>query len=531
MTTVGEALVHSLKARGVDTVFGIPGVHTIELYRGLAGSGIRHVTPRHEQGAGFMADGYARATGKPGVAFVITGPGLTNILTPMAQARADSIPMLVISGVNRRESLGKGFGCLHELPDQLALARTVALHSETVEEPMQLEPALDRAFAALTSGRPGPVHIEVPTDVMPMEHALVPVASPKEPNPLPDLTTAAPRLAAARHPVILAGGGATRMDAPLTQLAERLGAPVVQTTNARGLMHGHPLAVPASPSLAAVRRLIESADLVLALGTELGPTDYDMYALGGLPDFPPMIRIDCCAEQLARHPVKLALEGRVEMLLPKLVEALPAGTPSASGKQRAAETRAAAMAGLGDLAAPYPGLVEMLITLRDRLPGAIIAGDSTQMIYAANLAYDHDRPGGWFNGSTGFGALGYAIPAAIGAAIGTPDTPVIALAGDGGAQFTQPEMMAAVEERLPVLFVIWNNSAFLEIGNAMRDVGIEVVGCDPVAPDYRCIAAACSMPHASAAPSPEAIAAALDKLLPLDGPKLLEIDARRGGAA
>ena len=125
MTSVGEQLVADLKARGVTCVFGIPGVHTVELYRGLAASGLRHVTPRHEQGAGFMADGYARVSGQPGVAFVITGPGLTNTLTPMAQARADSVPMLVVSGVNAAPSLGKGMGHLHELPDQHALAATV----------------------------------------------------------------------------------------------------------------------------------------------------------------------------------------------------------------------------------------------------------------------------------------------------------------------------------------------------------------------------------------------------------------------
>lgn len=116
--TVGEALVAGLVKRGVRHVFGIPGVHTVELYRGLTNSGIRHITPRHEQGAGFMADGYARVSGQPGVAFVITGPGVTNTITPMAQARADSVPMLVISGVNESQTIGRGFGHLHELPDQ-----------------------------------------------------------------------------------------------------------------------------------------------------------------------------------------------------------------------------------------------------------------------------------------------------------------------------------------------------------------------------------------------------------------------------
>lgn len=133
--TVGEALVEELAARGVQHVFGIPGVHTVELYRGLGRSDLRHITPRHEQGAGFMADGYARVSGRPGVAFVITGPGLTNTLTPMAQARADSVPMLVVSGVNESGSLGHGMGHLHELPDQHALAKMVALKSEHVAAP------------------------------------------------------------------------------------------------------------------------------------------------------------------------------------------------------------------------------------------------------------------------------------------------------------------------------------------------------------------------------------------------------------
>ncbi len=122
-----------LEAHGVDTVFGIPGVHTVELYRGLARSKIRHVTPRHEQGAGFMADGYARVSGKPGVAFVITGPGLTNTITAMAQARADSVPMLVISGVNATATLGKGLGYLHELPDQRGMMEKVALFSHRID--------------------------------------------------------------------------------------------------------------------------------------------------------------------------------------------------------------------------------------------------------------------------------------------------------------------------------------------------------------------------------------------------------------
>ena len=158
--------IHALlRAYGVDTVFGIPGVHTIPLYEGLAESGLAHVTPRHEQGAGFMADGYARQTGKPGVCFVITGPGVTNIATAMAQAHAESLPMLVISSVNRRRHLGLGQGQLHELPDQRAVMQEVSAFSHTLHSLADLPKVLARAFAIFGGARPRPVHVEIPLDL------------------------------------------------------------------------------------------------------------------------------------------------------------------------------------------------------------------------------------------------------------------------------------------------------------------------------------------------------------------------------
>ncbi len=259
MTTVGEALVHLLESYDVDTVFGIPGVHTIELYRGLAGSKIRHITPRHEQGAGFMADGYARATGKPGVAFVITGPGITNTITAMGQARANSIPMLVISGVNQRDSLGKGMGFLHELPNQRAMLQTVAMFSHRIEKPDELPIVLARAFALFASRRPGPVHIEIPLDVMALPLDGAERLSSDAPIPHASAETMAEltRLClGAERPVILIGGGAKAAASALQALAEKLDAPVIATTNARGIMHAHPLLIPASPSLKPCRDLL-----------------------------------------------------------------------------------------------------------------------------------------------------------------------------------------------------------------------------------------------------------------------------------
>ncbi|MBZ9795227.1 5-guanidino-2-oxopentanoate decarboxylase [Mesorhizobium sp. ES1-4] len=485
MTTIGEALISLLEAHGVDTVFGIPGVHTVELYRGLARSKIRHVTPRHEQGAGFMADGYARASGRPGVAFVITGPGLTNTITAMGQARADSVPMLVISGVNATDTLGKGLGFLHELPDQRGMMEKVALLSLRVTEAAELPGALARAFALFCSARPGPVHIEIPTDVMvkPADDLAAALSNAAPPAPEAGaIAEAAKLIKAARRPLILAGGGARKAEAPLRRLAERLGAPVVETTNARGLLHGHPLCVPASPSLKAVRALMAEADLVIAAGTEFGPTDYDGYGDGGFVLPSNLIRIDIGADQLARRPVTVAIQADCAEAIEALFAAIdPAHGGGDDGHDRAAAGRKAALA---ELSPAYAAQVHAVEMIRDALPGAIIVGDSTQPIYAANLYYDHDRPGGWFNAATGFGALGYGPPAAIGAALAMPDAPVVCLTGDGGFQFTLPEIAVALDCEAPVIFVVWNNRGYREIETSMLDVGVEPVGVSPAPPDF-----------------------------------------------
>ncbi len=519
--SIGEALVQQLEARGVEVVFGIPGVHTVELYRGLGASKIRHITPRHEQGAGFMADGYARVSGKPGVCFLITGPGLTNAITPMAQALADSIPMLVITGVNKRTSLGKGRGHLHELPDQQGLAATVALASIQVREASELAPALDRAFAILEGERGGPVHIEIPTDVMPLPAE--PAALPESPHTapvLPDVSAIAGRLKAAMRPVILVGGGAKRAGAIVRAIAERLDAPVIQTANARGLMHGHPLTIPCSPSLEAARTEIDGADCILALGTELGPTDYDMNQNGWTIPFEKVLRVDVSLDQLTRYQIAESIEGRVETVAPALLDALGNGTAEHHGADRAERVRKAALVEIG---ADMRTQLALLDALREALPGALMVGDSTQATYAGNLYYDHDRPCGWFNAATGFGALGFSIPAAIGAALAESAAPVVCIAGDGGAQFTLPEIMAAVDEKLPILFIIWNNHGYGEIASWMRRADITVVGCDPTPPDFEHLAAAYALPYARCAMTPGALREALAAVEERAGPAMIEI--------
>ncbi|MFN4100698.1 MAG: 5-guanidino-2-oxopentanoate decarboxylase [Pararhodobacter sp.] len=509
MSNVAQTLVDWLKMEGVGVIFGIPGVHTIELYRALAGSGIRHVTARHEAGAGFMADGYARVSGHFGVALVITGPGVTNMLTPMAQARADSVPILVISGVNRRDTLGKGLGYLHELPDQRALTRTLgpALH---LEDPHALPGLLAHAGRALTTGRGGPVHLEIPLDLM---AAPAPPAAPlATPVPgLPDAAKARARLRQSKRPVILAGGGCRRAGDELRALAEAMGAPVILTANARGLMHDHPLVVPASPSLPAVRELMREADQLLVIGSELGPTDLDMYATGTYPELAGMIRIDIDGAQLARHFAPLTLQADARAILPQLHPL----TAAADGPARAAATRQAAFAALTP---DYQDDIRLLGALRDAVPGALFIGDSTQIAYAGNLFYSHDRPGGWFNAATGYGALGYGIGAAVGAALAAPETRVICLTGDGGLMFHPGELRTARDEGLDVTFVVFNNEGYGEIAQAMREAGAEVIGCTPSAPDMRALAEAMGLPYTRATDSdlPMLVAAG-------HGPRLIEV--------
>lgn len=531
MKTVGEALIDLLEANGVEVVFGIPGVHTVELYRGLAGSKIRHVTPRHEQGAGFMADGYARVSGKPGVALVITGPGLTNTITAMAQARQDSIPMLVISGVNRRDSLGHGRGLLHELPDQQGMMKTLALYSHTLLNPADLPLVVDRAFAVLLSGRPGPVHIEIPTDVMAerIESGVIRPAAATRPRADGEtLQRAAILCAEASRPAILCGGGALAAEAEVRALAERIGAPVVTTVNARGILGGHPLRVPASPSLKAVRALLRDADLVLALGTEMGQTDYDLYADGGFPELGNLIRTDIDATQLARGPrAVLSILSGARTAAAGILGFLPDHLAK-DGAPRADSARKAA---LKELAPKMRAEVDVIDMIYGALPDCIIVGDSTQVVYAGNLYCDAPRQRAWFNSATGYGALGYAPPAAVGAAVADGARPVVCLVGDGGFQFSLAEIGSAVDANARVIFLVWNNDGYQEIESYMRESGITPEGVKPSAPDFLLTAKAYGVPAERLADIrnlPQALADAAARA----GPSLIEIhQTKTAGAA
>ncbi|MGG2023685.1 5-guanidino-2-oxopentanoate decarboxylase [Pseudomonas sp. S8] len=535
MATCGEVLVKLLEDYGVEQVFGIPGVHTVELYRGLARSSINHVTPRHEQGAGFMADGYARTSGKPGVCFIITGPGMTNITTAMGQAYADSIPMLVISSVQTRSQLGGGRGKLHELPNQSALVGGVAAFSHTLMSAAELPGVLARAFALFQAGRPRPVHIEIPLDVLVEEAdellASVPVnidragAAPAAVRRMSEL------LAGAQRPLILAGGGSIDAAAELTELAELLDAPVALTINAKGMLPtSHPLLIGSTQSLVATRALVADADVVLAIGTELAETDYDVTFAGGFEIPGKLLRIDIDADQTVRnYPPHVALvadsRNAAQALLGALSQQALAERRNDWGQVRAARLR-------DELAATWdvPTLAQtrFLETVLHELPDAVFVGDSTQPVYTGNLTFNPERPRRWFNSSTGYGTLGYALPAAIGAWLGGnleggARPPVVCLIGDGGLQFTLPELASAVEARTPVIVLLWNNQGYEEIKKYMVNRAIEPVGVDIYTPDFIGVAKALGC-AAEAISSVEQLRGALRAATDRQGPTVIEID-------
>ena len=503
--TLGSHLVEILEAQGVQHVFGIPGVHNLELYRGLASSHIRHVTGRHEQGLGFMADGYARVARRPGVCFTITGPGLTNISTAMGQAYADSVPLLVISSENRSCDLGTGRGFLHEMPEQLGLAARVAGFSRRITRPEELQEAVAQAFSVMSNGRPRPAYIEIPRDVMTLDASGLPapagaVRASRPSAPATALAEAAAQLRAARTPLIIAGGGALGAARELRQLAERLGAPLLMTINARGLLPPeHPLGVSMSPSLGAVRTLIAAADVVFAVGTELGPTDFDMYALFEhypVENFRPpakLIRIDIDAAQLERsaHPTLALCADAASSLQGILAQDLGPARAQA-GAARAAAAGASALA---ELSPALRRELQFLATIRSALPRAILVGDSTQPVYAGNLGFSAATPGSWFNSATGFGTLGYALSASTGAGLAAPDRPVVCLVGDGGIQFLLGELAVPRDVDAWSAIVIWNNYGYGEIKSSMLAVGIDPVGVDVRPPDFSHIARAYGYTH------------------------------------
>ncbi len=481
--TGGHAVVSALQLQGVDLVFGIPGTHNLEIYRYLADSGIRHVTPRHEQGGGYAADAFARVSGRPGVVITTTGPGLTNTCTALATSYADSIPVLVISPGMPKGMERQDIGWLHELKDQHA-------HLDALVDSFRVDTAADAAkviaetFARWSVERPRPVHLEVPVDVLDSEYdGQLPATPAARVVPTPDspaLEVAARTLAAAPSVVAIVGGGARNATEEVRLLAERLNAPVITTVNGKGVLpETHPLSLGAAIRVAEAHEIISAAAALLVIGTELGDSELwgnVVQAKGAV------VRIDIDEHQLhknlrASHP----LHGDAAHTLAALIAALPDEVTGTLGHTAAQLRETCDQAAMRE-GAPFAAYHE---ALRDVLPAdTIFSGDSAQVSYFGTAhQWPSIRPG-QFVYPAGYATLGYGIPGGIGAALAAPGTAVVVLAGDGGTMFTIQEFATAVDLKLGLPVVVMNNGGFAEIREGMIGRQITPLGVDVRSPDF-----------------------------------------------
>lgn len=520
--TCGEALMHLLEGYGVDTVFGMPGEHTLELYRGIETSNVRHVLVRHEGGAGFMADGYARSSGRPGVCTLITGAGVTNAATPLAQAYADSVPVLLISSANRSESLGKGWGCLHELTDQRAVTAPLTAFSQMVTDPEELPELIAQAFTVFYSRRPRPVHISIPIDLL--DAPVTRDWQVRQPPSLPvapraTIEAAADILARAKRPVLMVGGGAQNCGECVTQLAEHLDAAVVSSNAGKGVVpESHPLSLGGGMITKAVRDFVETCDVMLSIGCEISETDsFEDY----LTINAKLIRVDIDPSKFNDlYPADLALQGDARPSVEAILTTTQESGPQHHGMaEQLTPVRAAQNAAFTNVEQQHKRL---LLKLRGVLPDdAIMFGDIAQLVYTGSAVMPTDRPRTWFY-PAGLGTLGCALPGAIGAKLAQPDRPVVALVGDGGLLFTIQELATAVEQTLPIPIILWNNDALAMIRDGMVKRGIPEIGVTPKNPDFITVAQGFGC-HTARPENLEAFGQAVATALTADAPTLIEV--------
>lgn len=526
--TAGRAVLQTLRAYGITTVFGIPGTHNLELYRPLAELGIRAVTTRHEQGAGHAADGWAQQTGLPGVVITTSGPGLQNAMSAVGTAYCESRPLIVLSPGPAHGDEFADRGTLHETKDASAMAGAVAEWSRRVASAAEAVTAVHDAFTLFRTGRPRPVHIEIPLDVL-ESPADVPeadrAARPAPPAVAGDpdaVARAAALLATADRPVILAGGGATRAAAEVTALAERLGAAVLTTLNGKGTVdEHHALSLGANLRLPAARAAAEASDVLIVLGSKLGEAELWAPALHPRGR---VVRVDISADQLHKNlAADVAVRGDVAAVVSAMLSVLP--------ERRAARpdldaTRDEIAAQIADA---LPATAELGAQIVAALPDdAIVAGDSSQIVYMAVVNQLRRAVPHAMLYTPTYATLGYGLPAAIGARVADPTRPVVTVIGDGALMFCVNELVTAVEQRLDVTVVCVDNGGYAEIKQNELDRGIPPIGVDLVQPDWAALATAFGATGTSVAPGSD-IGAAIRSAIDAGGVQLVHI--RQGAAS
>ncbi|MEM9551009.1 MAG: 5-guanidino-2-oxopentanoate decarboxylase [Pseudomonadota bacterium] len=463
---LGAQISRLLADRGVEVIFGIPGVHNVELYRGIEETGITHVLARHEQGAGFMADGYARATGRPGVAYVITGPGLTNIMTPMGQAYSDSVPLLVISSCLDETAARRGQ--LHQMRDQEGAARTVCDWSETARTAKAAYALVNTALHDFSAARSRPKHISVPIALLG-----APAAAP---DPC-DVTASEGRpairdsefsaikalLRKARRPLLILGGGAVEAANKVREFLARCPIAVFTTYAGRGIVPSdYPFLFGSTLARNDSARVIGSADLVVAVGTELAEVDLWRDRLGHTGE---LVHVDIDSATLRNASgVSKRVRSTAQEFFDRLASSSDLPDTFDWGVDQVVQVRQQWRA---DVDAERPGIVPVCDALAEIMPNdAMIYSDMTQFAYVAKEVWDMDRPGHWHH-PYGFGTLGYALPAAIGGAVARRGLPTLCIIGDYGLHYTMAEMGVAVELELPLPILVWDNGKLKEIEDCM----------------------------------------------------------------
>jgi acetolactate synthase-1/2/3 large subunit len=464
-----DALMECLKAEGVDVVFGLPGGANLPTYDAFVDGGIRHILVRHEAGGGHAAEGYAKATGKVGVAFATSGPGATNLTTPICDAMMDSVPVVFITGQVRTELLGTdGF----QEADTIGITMPVVKHSFMIQHPQELPRAIHEAFHIARTGRPGPVLVDIPQDLSRAEIDYEPVSDVRLPGYQPrvegnqkQIRQAAKALAAAQRPVIYAGGGVVNANAAeeLTEFVTSDRFPVTCTLMGLGAFPApHPqwLGMLGMHGTRAANYAMDEADLICAVGAR-----FDDRITGKLSEFAPrakFIHIDVDPAEISKNvPAHIPIVGDAKHVLAKLlVEYRAIGAESSrldAWWSRIEGWREKHPLAYEDSADTEIKPQFMVRALYEATAGeAIVTSDVGQHQMWAAQYYDFPQPRRWIN-SGGLGTMGFGLPAAMGAAVGRPDRLVCCLAGDGSVQMNAQELATCAQNNIPIKVFIMNN--------------------------------------------------------------------------
>ena len=541
--TGGMAIVEALIANGVDTVFGLPGAQLYALFDALQqrGDQIRTVGARHEQACGYMAFGYARSTGRPGVFAVVPGPGILNTAAALCTAHGCCAPVLLITGQVPSAFLGRGRGHLHELPDQLATLRSLTKWAARIERPADAPEIINEAFRQMLSGRPGAVAVEMAWDTMASSAFVEPLAAatiPRPPVPSPpEVEAAAKLLVAAQRPMIMTGSGAQHASDAVRALAEELDAPVAAFRGGRGVVaEDHDLGISSYTAF----RLWPQTDALVGIGTRVEMPYMrwtGMMSLVDRPQAPPhLIRIDIDPAEMRRLVPHAAIVADADAGTRALLAAVrrlhgrKGGSAKATPKS-ASEARARIAAAKAEARAAIEKVQPQLAyldVLRKVLPReGLLVIEVSQVGFSSYFGYPVYAPRTYV--SEGYqGTLGFGFPTALGVKVAHPDRPVVSVTGDGGFLFAVQELATAAQYGIALVTLLFNNASF---GNVLRDqrtaFGNRVIGSVLDNPDFMLLAKAFGVAGHRVA-SPAALERVLEKVLHAEKPVLIEIEVPQG---